>query len=67
MVLWAVDWFKGYGRYKLFFGSIDSYCETNTFQQKKISSMQIVGATGLGGLWALATESKFEIPILYFW
>jgi len=27
--------------------------ETNTFQQKKFLSMKIVGATGLGCLWAL--------------
>jgi len=26
--------------------------ETNTFQLKSFSSMKIVGATGLGGLWA---------------
>jgi len=26
--------------------------ETNTFQIKFCSSMKIVGATGLGGLWA---------------
>jgi len=32
--------------------------ETNTFQIKFGSSMKIVGATGLGGLWAWPMESK---------
>jgi len=30
--------------------------ETNTFQLHFLSSMQIVGVTGLGGLWALEWE-----------
>jgi len=37
-----------------FFGvnRIDRIDETNTFQLTFLSSMKIVGATGLGGLWA---------------
>jgi len=59
-----------------FFGQSIGIDDTNTFQLKYLSSMKIVGATGLGGLWACifakqtcaaykATESKSKVPILY--
>jgi len=35
-----------------FLGQSIGIDETNTFQLKYFSSMKIVGATGLGGLWA---------------
>jgi len=57
MVMWALDRFKRYGRWsgrgKPFLGQSIGIDETNTFQLKFISSMKIVGATGLGDLWSL--------------
>jgi len=40
------------GRGKLFLDKSIGIDEANTFQLKFVSSMKIVGATGLGGLWA---------------
>jgi len=42
-----------------FFGQSTCIDETNTFQLKFFSSMKIVGATGLGGLWALEWANFF--------
>jgi len=57
IVMWTVDRFKRYGSYsgrvKLFLDQSIGIDGTNTFQLKFLSSMKIVGATGLGGLWAL--------------
>jgi len=36
-----------------FLGKSIGIDKTNTLQLKFVSSMKIVGATGLGGLWAL--------------
>jgi len=49
MVMWAADRFKRYGR----LGQSIGIDETNTFQLTLFSSTKIVGATGLGSLWAL--------------
>jgi len=37
----------------IFLGQWTDFDETNTYQLKYFSSMEIMGATGLGGLWAL--------------
>jgi len=41
------------GAANFFWGHSIGNDETNKFQLKFFSSMKIVGATGLGGLWAL--------------
>jgi len=57
--MWAVDRFKRYGPFvgvaNFFLGQSIGIDETNTFQLKIFSSMKIVDATGLGGLWASQT------------
>jgi len=50
-LLWALEWVWQLGQSI----GID---ETNKFQLKFFGSMKIVGATGLGGLWALEWACK---------
>jgi len=53
----AVERFKRYwrksGRGNFFLDQSIGIDKTKTFQLKFLSSMKIVGTTGLGGLWAL--------------
>jgi len=55
--LLAVDRFKRYGpksgRGKIFLGQSIGINDNNTFQLKFFSSFKTLGATVLGGLWAL--------------
>jgi len=48
-----------------FFDQSIGFDETNTFQLKFLSSIKIVGAIGLGGLWALKRASYFPTNLVY--